>query len=122
MIGTLLGKKAAPFLIAAALALGAAGLFFLGVETIDGWIETARVEARKERDNYWRAEIEKSNAAAQAKIADNLRTTMAVQQRASEDVAAAEARATELEKSNAALPDNGDRGLRRERVRLLNQR
>lgn len=99
-----------------------AGLAVAGLRTVNGMIETAAATARAERDNYWRAEIEKSNAATQAKIAENLKQTMAAQDAARDQVAAAEARAAELEKENAALPDDGAGGLSRDRVRLLNKR
>lgn len=105
-----------------ALLVALAGLAVTGLRTVNSMVETAAASARAERDNYWRAEIEKSNAATQAKIAENLRTTMAAQDAARDQVAAAEARAAELEKENAALPDNGAGGLSRERVRLLNKR
>jgi hypothetical protein len=87
---------------------------------IDGMITTATSTARDERDAHWRAEIEKSNAEAQAKIAETLKQTMAAQDAARDQVAAAERRATELEKDNDALPDNEKFGLSRGRVRLLN--
>lgn len=99
-----------------------AGFVMAGIETVNTMVETAAATARAERDNYWRAEIEKSNAATQAKIAENLKATMAAQDAARDQVAAAEMRAAELEKENAALPDDDDCGLSRNRVRLLNQR
>jgi hypothetical protein len=89
---------------------------------IDAMITVATTTARKERDAYWQAEIAKSNADAQAKIAENLRSTMAAQDAARDQVAQAERRATELEKDNDALPDSGKFGLSRDRVRLLNGR
>lgn len=106
----------------AALLVVLAGLAVAGLRTVNSMVEAATVTARAERDNYWRAEIEKSNAAIQAKIAENLKQTMAAQDAARDQVAAAEARAAELEKENAALPDDGAGGLSRDRVRLLNKR
>ncbi len=99
-----------------------AGLAVTGLRTVNSMVETAAATARAERDNYWRAEIEKSNAVTQAKIAENLKQTMAAQNAARDEVAAAETRAAELEKENAALPDDGACGLSRDRVRLLNKR
>ncbi len=99
-----------------------AGLAVAGLRTVNTMVETAATTARAERDHYWRAEIEKSNAAIQAKIAENLKQTMAAQNAARDEVAAAETRAAELEKENAALPDDGACGLSRDRVRLLNKR
>jgi hypothetical protein len=93
---------------------------FAAIGKIDGMIATATTAAQNERDAHWRAEIQKSNAEAQAKIAETLRQTMAAQDAAHDQVAAAERRATELEKDNDALPDNEKFGLSRGRVRLLN--
>lgn len=90
------------------------------VSKIDAMITTASDSARAERDAHWRAEIEKSNADAQAKIAETLKSTIAAQDAARDQLAAAERRATELEKDNDALPDNAKYGLSRGRVRLLN--
>lgn len=87
---------------------------------IDAMLTEATATARKERDGYWQAEIAKSNADAQAKIVENLKITMAVQNAARDQVAAAERRATEVEKDNDALPDRAC-GLSRDRVRLLNR-
>lgn len=98
------------------------GMVSLSLKTIDGMIDKAAASARAERDHYWRAEIEQSNAATQVKIAENLKLTMAVQETARDQVAAAEARSQQLETENATLPDDGTCGLGRARVRLLNQR
>ncbi|TWD54465.1 hypothetical protein FB480_103376 [Agrobacterium vitis] len=88
---------------------------------IDAMITEATATARNERDAYWQAEIAKSNADAQAKIAANLKTTFIAQEAARDQIAALERRATELEKDNDALPDRAC-GLSRGRVRLLNDR
>ncbi|MBW8285762.1 MAG: hypothetical protein K0M55_19410 [Rhizobium sp.] len=122
MIAAWLSKAAAPLLIAGAMLLAAAGLGWLTLKTIDDMVDTAASDARAERDHYWRAQIEQSNAIAQKAIADALKNTMAAQDAARDQVAAAEARATQLETENAALPDNGRCGLGRDRVRLLNKR
>ncbi|WEO73792.1 hypothetical protein [Agrobacterium vitis] len=108
----------------AALAVLAA-IIWGGVAAIDKiktMVDTAAKTARSERDNYWRAEIEKSNAAAQAKIAETLKQTMAAQDAARDQIEAANQRADALEKQNASLPDDGTGGISRARVRLLNQR
>lgn len=108
---------------AAALVIAAAGLFiWLSVREIRELIAETRAAAITERDAHWQAELQKSNAAAQAAINENLNATMAAQDQARDDIAAAERRATELEKDNAILPDGDGCGVRRERVRLLNKR
>lgn len=122
MIPTWLSKVAAPLLIASAVTVAVVGLVWLVIKTVDGMVDKAAAGARTERDHYWRAQIEQSNAVAQKAIAEALRTTMAVQDAARDQVAAAEARAAQLETENAALPDDGRCGLGRDRVRLLNKR
>lgn len=109
-------------LLAAALMLCAAGLLFLTARQFIGLIEQARIEVRNERDAHWRAELAASEAKVQAEIAEALRETMARQDAAIAKVSEAEARAAELERENAALPDNGVCGVGRDRVRLLNKR
>ncbi|QND45319.1 hypothetical protein HB780_06100 (plasmid) [Rhizobium lusitanum] len=99
-----------------------AGLCLLTITRIDDMIDKATASVRQERDAYWTGQIEKSNAEANAKIAQALKETMAVQDAARDQIATAEQRAANLEKENAALPDDGTGGLSRERVRLLNKR
>jgi hypothetical protein len=99
-----------------------AGIGFLTISKIDGMIDKAVTAKAQERDAYWTGQIEKSNAEANAKIAQALKETMAVQDAARDQIATAEQRAANLEKENAALPDDGTGGLSRERVRLLNKR
>lgn len=99
-----------------------AGLTFLSIGKIDSMIDKAASAKAQERDAYWSGQIEKSNAEANAKIAQALKQTMAAQDAARDQIASAEQRAAELEKENAALPDDGTGGISRERVRLLNKR
>ncbi|MBB4955350.1 septal ring factor EnvC (AmiA/AmiB activator) [Agrobacterium vitis] len=87
---------------------------------VESMVAAGAAAARNERDAHWRAEIEKSNADAQAKLAETLKSTMAAQDAARDQLAALERRATELEKDNDSLPENGRFGLSRSRVRLLN--
>lgn len=114
------------YLIIGLAALAAIGAIVWGgvavIGKIEGMVDNAAKVARSERDNYWRAEIEKSNAAAQAKITEALKQTMAAQDAARDQIEAANQRADALEKQNASLPDDGTGGIGRARVRLLNQR
>lgn len=98
------------------------GLTFLTISKIDGMIDKAASAKAQERDAFWAGQIEKSNAEANAKVAQALRETMAAQDAARDQIATAEQRAAELEKENAALPDDGSGGIGRDRVRLLNKR
>lgn len=118
----MLQKPLAALTVAAAFALSAIFLAFATVATVRGMEARARASAVSERDAHWSAEIEKSNAIAQARIADTLRKTMAADAAARDRIADAEARAAELETENAALASDGRCGVGRDRVRLLNQR
>lgn len=102
------------------MALG--GLVYATVSKVEGMTSEAARLGRAERDLYWRGQIEQMKSAAEKQIADNLRQTMAAQNAARDQVAEAEARAAELEKANAALPNAAGRGISRDRVRLLNRR
>ena len=114
--------KTTPYIIAAALLLIAALLCWGGIQTVDGWIASARSQAIAERDAVWTVKLAEAEVAAQKQITENLKQTMALQNAAAAQVSEAEARAAELEKENAALSDDGSGGLSRERVRLLNRR
>lgn len=108
-------------IVAGALAtISVSGAF--AITEIRNLVADAAQAARAERDHYWRGQIDQMKAAAERQVAENLRQTMAAQDKARDQVAEAEARAAELERDNAALPDSGDRGLGRDRVRLLNKR
>ncbi|MEY9717873.1 regulator of protease activity HflC (stomatin/prohibitin superfamily) [Sinorhizobium fredii] len=115
----LLSKAAAPFIIAGLLFAAGAGLAAFAATKVSGMIEEARAEARAERDAHWTAEIERANASANRKIADQAREALRVEAAANERIRAAEHELAEQEKKNAALPDGDRGGLDRDRVRLL---
>lgn len=118
----MLQKPLAALAIAIAFALAAVFLTFCTVTIVRGMEARARASAISERDAHWTAEIAKSSTAEQARIAANLRQTMAADAAARDRIADAEARAAELETENAALASDGRCGVGRDRVRLLNQR
>jgi hypothetical protein len=122
MIAVWFSKAATPLVVAALMLLAAALIGWAMLATVERLVGDARASAIAERDAHWTAEIEKSNAATQQIIAENLRQTMAAQDAARAQVASAEAQFTQLERDNAALPDTGACGLGRDRVRLLNRR
>lgn len=118
LTGWLTGK-ALPYLVAAAIALAAACLFWAGVAKIDGMVDKARIEAIAARDAYWKAEIATVNAKIEAASAAAARAAM---QRDAELADAAKTIADQqalLETTNATLPGGGDCGIGRDRVRLL---
>lgn len=123
---TLISKVTTPVVIIGAMFLAAAGLgtiSILAVERMqdrqDSQVAAARAQAIAERDAHWEAEIEKSEAAANRRIADQVRTAMAIEADANSRVQAAQQQLIDLEKQNAALPFGDACGLSRDRVRLL---
>lgn len=115
----LLSKAAVPIIIAGLLFAAGAGLTAFAASKVSGMIETATAEARAERNSFWAAEIERANAHAARRIADQAREALRVETAANERIRAAEQEQVELEKKNAALPDGGACGLDHGRVRLL---
>lgn len=120
-MGGLFAKIGGPLMIAAIALLGAGLLFFAAVHTINGMVDQARLSAIAERDSYWKGQIAESNAEAEAKRAAQAEVAMKLQAAASDRVRAAEDKQAKVEKDNAALTDDGTCGLKRDRIRLLNQ-
>lgn len=117
-----LSSKIAPWLILAGFVTGSACLFWSGVSKVDGWIEDARTEARAGRDHYWREQIARANeetAKAEAALARQAMERSAELATAEETI---RLKQDELEKANAAIPDNSGGGIGHDRVRLLNRR
>lgn len=121
-MSALLAKIGGPLVITGAMILAAMFMGIMALTIVRGMIDDARTHAIAERDAHWSAEIERGEAEANARIAANLKTTMAAQDAARDQIAAAEDRARELETQNASLPDDGTCGLSHDRVRLLNHR
>lgn len=109
-------------IIVGALVLALAQIGLLCLRQVNALIEITRASATAERDAHWRAEIQSAEARTAQAIADGLRRTMAAEATARDQIAAADARAAELERANAQLPDSPECGLGRDRVRLLNGR
>lgn len=114
-----ISRAALPYLITGVLLVAAAGLSFLAASKISSMIEDAAALARAERDAHWTAEIERTNAHAARRIADQAREALQIETAANERIRAAEQEQAVLEKKNAALPDGGACGLDHGRVRLL---
>lgn len=123
VLAPLLGSRAAKaglvaVLVAALLAAGGFA-FWRGMARIDGMVETARVEATKARDAFWRGEIAKANAIAERARADQIAAAAAADREAAEQIARLEDQLDRLERENATLPNGDACGLGRSRVRLL---
>ncbi|UWU13255.1 hypothetical protein N2599_13990 [Rhizobium sullae] len=115
----LLSKPLAIALAAGALLLAAAGVGYLTVREIGAITEDAASAAKQLSDATWTAKIEKANAEANQKIADQAKAVIQIQADAADRVNAASQQLEEVRKRNAALPHGDDIGLSAERVRLL---
>lgn len=121
-MSALLAKVGGPLVVTGAMILAAMILGVMALTTVRGMLDDARTHAVAERDAHWSAEIERSEKEANARIVQNLKNTMAAQDAARDQIAAAEDRARQLETQNADLQDTGRCGVSRDRGRLLDQR
>lgn len=111
-----------PILIALAalgIVLVISGLIYGSVHEIRSMVKEAAANAKSLADQTWTARIEKANAEANKKIADQATAVIQIQADAADRVNAASQQLEELRKRNAALPDGGAIGLSAGRVRLL---
>ncbi|MGD9476129.1 hypothetical protein [Shinella sp. G-2] len=115
----LLNRAALPAFAAAALLLTFGLIMLFVVSRIDTLIDRAVTSAVAGRDAHWIAEIERTNAQALRRVADQAQAALAIEAAANDRVRAVEAQLSELETANAALPAGDACGLGRDRVRLL---
>lgn len=94
-------------------------LVWLGLSTLDRMVTAAAAQARSERDAHWQAEIAASNAETEKRLRLQAMAAQAADAIARDTLEAANLKIVELEKANAALPDNKCGGLGRDRVQLL---
>lgn len=98
--------------------------FWRGMENIRIMVMTAAKDARAnaiaERDAAWKAEIATSNAAVERQRAEQAIVAAAADAAARAEIDRLKGELADLEKRNAQLPNGADRGLGRDRVRLLN--
>lgn len=94
---------------------------FLILWRIDTMIERAERAAIKSRDAHWTAEIERGNAEANRKIAEQAKAALAIEADANARIRAVEIQLASLEAENAALPNGDACGLGRDRIRLLSR-
>ncbi|MCY1705224.1 hypothetical protein [Pannonibacter sp. SL95] len=119
---SLVSGRMVGFVIVGTLVLAIALVGWQSLRQVNALITIVRASAIAERDAHWRGEIQAAEARTAQAIAGALRRTMAAEATARDQIAAADARAAELEKANAQLPDSPECGLGRDRVRLLNGR
>lgn len=113
-------SRAAGLAIAALLLIALVCLFgWLTVREIRSMVDDAAQTATEAADAKWTAKIEKANAEANAKIADQAKAALQIEADANQRINAASQELEELRKRNAALPHGGDVGLTADRVRLL---
>lgn len=96
-------------------------LALLGAWALERMMTKAVNQARAERDAHWTAEIATSNAETEKKLRLQAMAAQAADAVSRDQIEAANAKISELEKDNAALPDPDAFGLSRDRVRLLNR-
>jgi len=97
------------------------GILLLLLLFIHFVIADARAKAANERDLYWQAEIEKSNAAATAKVAEQRSFALAAEANAQSEILSLANKLHRMEKANAAISDDHRCALGAARVRLLNK-
>ncbi|QCI65644.1 hypothetical protein [Phreatobacter stygius] len=112
--------KASLILLAVVALLAVASLcIWRTAVTVDGWITSAAVSARAERDAHWRAEFEKSNRLIAEAQAQRATAVAALEAGAGAEIAMLREQLITLEGQNATLPGADRCGLSRDRVRLL---
>ncbi|MGO7576615.1 hypothetical protein ACC699_17215 [Rhizobium ruizarguesonis] len=114
-----LSKPIAIGVAALALVLVISGLIYGSIREIRSMVDDATANAKALADQTWTAKIEKANAEANQKIADQAKAVIEIQADAADRVNAASQKLEELRKRNADLPDGGTIGLSRDRVGLL---
>ncbi len=115
-----IGKAGAVLIVLAALLATTAVFSWLAVSELSAMVGSAVATARSERDAQWAARVAEANRKAAEAQSAQIRHAQQVDEQARREVENAQKKLTELENANAALPDDGG-GIRRDRVRLLNQ-
>lgn len=110
-------KTILAYILAVVVVLGL--IAWLGLTTLDRMVTAAADQARSERDAHWTAEIAESNAETERALRLQAMAAQAADAVARDAIEAAHLRIMDLEKANAALPDNACGGLGRDRVKLL---
>lgn len=116
-----IGKAGVLLIVVAALLATTAVFSWLAISELSAMIGSAVATARSERDAQWKAQIADANRKVAEAKAAQLRHAQQVEDEARAEVETVQNKLTELEKANAALPDDDGGGIRRDRVRLLNQ-
>lgn len=118
-MSALLSKPAAVFSSAAILVIVALLVGLLGVREIRGMIDDAVALKGRERDSFWTAKIEKSNADLNKRAADQAAAIIKIQSDMADKDRADQIALHNLREQNALLPHGNDCGLSGDRVGLL---
>ncbi|TAA54833.1 hypothetical protein [Shinella sp. JR1-6] len=119
MIAGMFRQAALPVLAGLALLFFGLLVLWLILVKFDDMIERAAKAAAEGRDAHWSAQIERANADANRRIADQAKAALAIETDANARVRVVEEQLTNMEIANAALPFGDACGLGRDRVRLL---
>ncbi|MDR6102776.1 elongation factor P--beta-lysine ligase [Agrobacterium larrymoorei] len=119
MIAAWLTKAAKPVIIVLLLILAAFVLGLLTIKTVNGMIGDAVTRTVAERNAFWTAGIEAANTKVAEAEARQARYALDLERDTNAKLDALRIRKEELETLNASLPNGGDCGLGRDRVRLL---
>ncbi len=119
MIEAWLMKVARPLIIVLLLVLAALFLGWLTISTVNGMVGEAVTRTVTERDAFWTSAINTANSKVAAAEAEQARYALDLERTTQAKLDALRAQNTALETQNAALPNGGDCGLGRDRVRLL---
>jgi len=118
-VASMLRKAVFPVLVGGALLVFMLVLLWAILVKFDNMLERAARTAAEARDAYWTGEIERSNAEANRRLADQAKAALAIETDANARVRAVEVQLANLEAENAALPGGDDCSLGRDRVRVL---
>lgn len=119
MIAALLKKIALPVLVGGVLLVFMLALLWAILVRFDAMLERAARISAAARDAHWAGEIERTNALANRRIADQAKAALAIEAAANARVRTISDQLNTLEIANAALPSGDACGLGRDRVRLL---
>ncbi|MGO4196560.1 hypothetical protein AB4Z13_14450 [Rhizobium sp. YAF28] len=115
----LFSKPAARFIGAAVLAIAVLILVVLGLRELRGMIDDAVALKGRERDSFWTAKIEKSNADLNKRAADQAAAIIRIQSDMADKNRADQIALHKLREQNALLPHGNACGLSGDRVGLL---
>lgn len=114
-----ISKAAGTAIAMLVLVLLVIGSGWLMVREVRSMVADAAEAATAAADAKWTAKIEKANAAANQKVADQAKAALQIEADATSRINAASQELEELRKRNAVLPHADDIGLSADRGRML---